>query len=101
MSEERESDWVDVIVARATRGDVFRIEQNGKPVAIVVPARYEDKLREHFPSWTDGRLMLPDHAHGWRRRWHICKGLTMWLARKMGHSVQNPQSPGAHEAAGL
>jgi antitoxin (DNA-binding transcriptional repressor) of toxin-antitoxin stability system len=63
-----ETDYLAQIIQRAKRGDVFSIDQGDKPVAIVLPARYIDTLTENFDKWNfDGRLVLPEEGHGWRR----------------------------------
>jgi prevent-host-death family protein len=89
-------DFIDVIIKRVERGDVFTIDKNGKPVAIVVPPRYLEKLQENIGLWNDGRLVLT----GERRWWHTMR----WLWRNLNRTAQNPpppSGPGVYEAEGL
>ncbi len=89
-------DFIDVIIKRAERGDVFTIDKNGKVVAVVLPGRYMETLQENFNVWNDGRLVVTDEGHGWRRVWSFLK----WALRNFHHTVQN-QPGGPYEAEAL
>jgi antitoxin (DNA-binding transcriptional repressor) of toxin-antitoxin stability system len=85
-TQEPEVDYLAEIIQRAKRGDVFTLDEGDEPVAVVLPARYLDKLKDTFGDWNDGRLVVPEEGHGWSRVGHFLR----FLARKASHEPNQP-----------